>query len=39
MKAYIKITKKNATKEQEEELYKLLDKYGIKYYKLSEIEK
>jgi hypothetical protein len=39
LKAYIKISKKNATKEEEEELYKLLDKAGIKYYKLDEIER
>jgi hypothetical protein len=39
LKAYIKISKKNATKEDEEKLFKLLDEHGIKYYKLSEIEK
>lgn len=39
MKAYIKLTKKDATDEDLAKLKKLLDDAGVKYYIAREIEK
>ena len=38
-KAFIKISKKNATKDEIDNLKKILDEAGIKYYVVKEIEK
>lgn len=39
MKAFIKISKKNATQEEIDKMKKLLDDAGIKYYVVEDIEK
>lgn len=38
-KAFIKISKKNVTRKEIEELKKLLDETGLKYYVVEDIEK
>lgn len=39
MRAYIKLSKKNATKEEIDKIRKLLDDAGIEYYMVDDIEK